>query len=77
MVENPKTSNELFDIGCKKIVIKVKVDRNRSPDAIKKDMEFLTDQRSTMKMYTTEDIDIIYRKRIEHRNELDKKLKCS
>ena len=55
--------------------MKIKADRNRSPDAIKEDIEFLTDQKSTGKMYTvTEDIDMIYRKRIKRRNGLDKKL---
>ena len=36
---------------------------NRS-DAIKEDIEFLTDQKSTRKMFIAEDIDMIYRKRI-------------
>ena len=54
--------------------MKIKTDHNRSPDAIKEDIEFLADQNSTRKMYLTEDIDMIYQKRIEHRNELGKKL---
>ena len=54
--------------------MKIKADRNRSPNTIKEGIEFFTDQKSTKKMYITEDIDIIYRKVIERRNEFDEKL---